>query len=517
MGETRLGARRWAWVLACAALTCGVGLGWSGRLSYHEAFVAQGAREMLTHGDPLVPTIEGRPWLEKPPLPIWLAALSGQLAGGVTEAAARGPSALAGMLLVGGVALLAARRFGATVGLLSGLVQATTFWAVQRARLAEADIVLACLVVGTIAAFDRLREDGSSRAARWGFWIGLGLTALVKGIGFGAALVAATVLAVLVWDRDRTTIRRLIDPIGWVVAAGLALAWPIAVLARHPEALGLWTLHVADRLSARSEHFTGGPWWLYGPALLLLALPWTPLGVLGAGRSLGRAWGTGGSKGDRLLWAWAVAPVALLSLATVKNAHYAIHALPPWSIWAALSLARIGARLQSAGWSPDRLRRSAGLVFGGLALAFVAGFVGLNPRLDRRGVEWAFYESAGRALGAGEPLALLYDDWDRLPYPSPFGPFPHDLAIRLYYLDRPACWRQGVEELAARPPSDGLTPFAVIGRARDLPGLRRLGRVETILQGPRLRARASRVDDRTFALYRIIPSGVEVEVGMIRR
>ena len=70
------------------------------------------------------------------------------------------------------------------------------------------------------------------------------------------------------------------------------------------------------------------------------ARPDPPLDPPGPGRgarSLARAVrrrddpaaGDGAGAGDRLLWAWAVGPIALLSLATVKNAHYIIHALPP--------------------------------------------------------------------------------------------------------------------------------------------------------------------------------------------
>jgi hypothetical protein len=305
------------------------------------------------------------------------------------------------------------------------------------------------------------------------------------------------------------------------VAALLALAWPALVLLRHPSALGLWTFHVAGRLAERPEHFASGPWWQYGPALLGQVLPWTPLALVGAGRSLARALrrrnagtGTGTSAGaaagDRLLWAWAVGPVALLSLATVKNAHYIIHALPPWSIWTALSLVRLGERLRRRGWAPARLRRGVGLGFAGLGLGCGLGFACLGPWLDGRGqgAEWAFYEAAGRRLRPGEPLALLYDDWDRLPYPTPFGPVPHDLAVRLYYLDRPACWRSGVDALAERPPGGAGAlgaSFAVIGRDRDVPALRRLGRVETVARGPVGRARMSKVDDRTFRLFRVTP------------
>lgn len=518
MPEVRLGTAQWAWITGMAALTLGLGLGAGKHLSYHEAFVAQAAREMVAGGSVLVPTISDRPWLEKPPLAVWLVAALGSVTGEVSEGVARAPSALAGMLVALGVAALAAVRFGDAVGLLAGLVQATTLWTLVRGRLAEADMLLACLVTWTVVAFDRLRDEvDGPRPWRWAFFTGLGLTALAKGIGFGAALVAAVVVLVLVWERDRATLRKLGFLKGWGLAGTLALTWPILVMVRHPEVLTLWTLHITDRLAAEPEHFAGGsPWWAYGPALLGQALPWTPLALAGAWRSLRRAVDPPGGT-DRLLWAWAVAPVALLSLATVKNGHYVIYALPPWSIWAALSLARLGSRLRGWGWAPEQVRLVARAGFVILGLACALGFAYVAPRLDRRGVEWAFYEAAGQSLRDDEPLVLLYDDWDRAPYPTPFGPVPHDLAVRLFYFDRPASWRNGVEALADRPPtSSPAESFAVLGRDRDLPGLRRLGRVDTVLEGPRLRSRASRVDDRAFTLYRIQPNPV-VSLGLDSR
>ncbi len=161
MPETQLGFTRLAWVVGLSALTVGMGLGSSGRLTYHEAFVAQGAREMIATGNVLVPTIDGQPWLEKPPLAFWMVAGLGKLAGGVTEFVARVPSALAAMLLTVGVAVFASRRFGRDIGWLAGMIQATTFWLVVRGRLAEADIVLACLVTWMMVAFDRLRTQDS--------------------------------------------------------------------------------------------------------------------------------------------------------------------------------------------------------------------------------------------------------------------------------------------------------------------------------------------------------------------
>src|SRR5262249_12864963 len=87
------GMIRLACLLALSAAVWLPGLGGWERLSYHEAFVAQGAREMLDSGAWANPTIGGRPWLEKPPLPWWLVVAAGRVAGGVDEAVARFPSA----------------------------------------------------------------------------------------------------------------------------------------------------------------------------------------------------------------------------------------------------------------------------------------------------------------------------------------------------------------------------------------------------------------------------------------
>ena len=342
--------------------------------------------------------------------------------------------------------------------------------------------------------------SGVTTSWLWAFFAVLGATALVKGVGFGAVLVGSAVATTLIWDRDRAAIKALWHPKGWALAGFLALTWPVLVAIRLPMAVSLWTLHVTDRLASHPEHFIGGPWWQYGPSSLGQALPWTPLALMGAGPSLLRAFGQRGG-GDRLLWAWAVVPVLVLSAATVKNAHYAIHALPPLSVWAALGLVRVGGRLvKRRGWSPSRVRLGAASLFAGLGLACGLGHLWLGPRFDRRGPEWAWCEAIGRTLEPGLPLVFLYEDWDRKPYPTPFGPVPHDWAVRLYYLGRPASWRQGVDDLAARPPAATPAPYALLARERDVPALRGLGRVETLMKGP-----ADRFD-REFTLLRITPA-----------
>ena len=103
----------------------------------------------------------------------------------------------------------------------------------------------------------------------------------------------------------------------------------------------------------------------------------------------------------------------------------------PWSVWSADGVLVLGNKLLRRGWSRQRLVRLVIATFAGLAIAYGLGFLLISPRLDRRGSEAAFYQEVGRQVAASTPLALLYDDWDRDPYPTPFGPIPHDLALQL--------------------------------------------------------------------------------------
>ena len=351
-----------------SSLVFGLGLGASTRLTYHEAFVAQGAREILTSGRWAYPTIGSLPWLEKPPLPFWLVASLGWYVGEVSPLVARLPSAVAAGGMILGVGVLAARHYGSRVGVLSGLIQATTGWTVLRGRLAEADILLACQLVWTLLFFDLMRVGGYLVQAnqktharlgcwqlwRWGFFWLLGATTLVKGTGFGATLGLSVIMLVLFWDRDRETRDRLLFPAGWLLVTILMLTWPLAMIAEHGfKVVSLWMMHITERVGSRIGHgtFAGESWSEYGLNILAEALPWTPVAVVGMWQSLGRARhgrrdethreASNGPRttqiaGDRLLCAWAIVPLGLVSLASARNAHYAIYALIPWSIWAAL-------------------------------------------------------------------------------------------------------------------------------------------------------------------------------------
>ena len=297
-------------------LSTGPGLESSHGLTYHEAFVAQGAREILASGRWWYPAIGGRPWLEKPPLPFWLVAALGRCTGQVRPIEARLPSSIAALGLVLGVSLLATHRFGPVTGLLAGAIQATTAWAVLRGRLAEADILLACVITWTVVAFDRLRAVPGTRADtggaiqgvyslsfwQWTFFGLLGVLSLIKGIGFGAVLVLSIVLPVVFWDRDSRLTSQLCTPLGWGVVGVLTMAWPLAMIREHGDkAISLWLLHVVDRISTSTTHkvFASESWPEYCLNILGQGLPWTPLAIISMYASGSRVLGPGTSRNAR--------------------------------------------------------------------------------------------------------------------------------------------------------------------------------------------------------------------------
>jgi len=351
-GPRDLSLGHWAVLAAFAIPVLFFNLGGARLLTYHESLQAGAAKVMAGTGEWLIPRLGGEPWLEKPPLPHWLTILSARLAGGFGEAAARAPSALSGLILAFFLAAQTARWFGATAGLLAGFVQASAVYVQNHGRLAEADMLLSVLVATALLAFSRANDPpgaGVRTARPWmvSFWILIGLTHLVKGLFFGAAIALSICLAWVAWRRDGAGLRRLLSPAGILCAAAIGSIWPLLVLPREPAALDLWTHHLLGRATGDDSSYAK-PFWYYLSSWPWQMLPWTPFLVLGAPASLRRAWREPQSP-DRFLWCWAMVPFLLLSLSVGKHHHFLIHALPALSPIAALGLLRAGAWIRASG------------------------------------------------------------------------------------------------------------------------------------------------------------------------
>src|SRR5438552_10805483 len=100
---------------------------------------------MAETGDWVTPRLYGKPWFEKPPLFYWGAAISFKLFG-VSEAAARLPSAVSAFLATLALAWLALRLYGAETARWLLLLLPTTVGMIGFSHAAATDMPFASML-----------------------------------------------------------------------------------------------------------------------------------------------------------------------------------------------------------------------------------------------------------------------------------------------------------------------------------------------------------------------------------
>lgn len=236
-----------------------------------ESRYAQIPREMLQRGDLVVPTLQGEPYLDKPPLFYWLVMLSYRTFG-VHDWAARLVPAVAVHLTILVTYLLGRRTLGDRAAFAAALVLtlAPGFVTVSRLLILDGLLTL-CVAVALFAAFEAVRGDRLC----WSWWLvaawAAGLGVLTKGP------VALLLLIPPLWLHRRLT-NAGCSP-GWrgwaafgAVVLALALPWYVALSARLPGFVGyfFWE-HNVQRFLDQKMHARGV--WFYGPVLWLMMLP----------------------------------------------------------------------------------------------------------------------------------------------------------------------------------------------------------------------------------------------------
>lgn len=357
--EQRLQGRDYGILVVFCLVLFGHALVVGGSLTMHEGVLSQTSRAMYEGGDWIVPRLGQAPWLERPPLPQWITVAIASVIGRCdAEWIVRIGPILTGAATVLITGWLAGACFGRAIGLLSGLILASMYQFARYATLAEADIFLTPIVAGVLALFAHLEfsrsprrladsplglgEEDMSFAGRrpWpvlAFFVLLGLTNLAKGLVFGTAMALIPIAAFMLWNLDVGGVRRYVWLWGGLIGLLIALAWPIAVCRHYPDAVELWSYDLLGRLGG---HYLEEPAWYYLAQLPWILLPWTPLALWGLWLTRGAARGERGSP-ERLLWCWAIFPMAVFSFAQGKHHHYLIHSMAPWAIFTALATVRV--------------------------------------------------------------------------------------------------------------------------------------------------------------------------------
>ncbi|MCX8023296.1 MAG: glycosyltransferase family 39 protein [Syntrophorhabdaceae bacterium] len=184
-----------------------------------EPRVAEIGREMALTGNWFVPMLNGRYFLEEPPLYYASIAFIFKLTGYVSDGLARVPSALYGMAGVFATFLIAYTLFGTKIGLISAFILATSFEYLRVSHWVVVDSALSCFIYFAMWAFLKgyLSND---KGDKWRYYMLLYLFStlafFVKGfIGIGVPAVA--ILVFLIFDRN------LKEVLGMHLFAGILL------------------------------------------------------------------------------------------------------------------------------------------------------------------------------------------------------------------------------------------------------------------------------------------------------
>ena len=372
-----------ALLTACAAIVLLARAGAGPLANYDDAYYAEKAKQMLKTGDWLTPSFAGIERLDNPPLFLWFMAGTFAVLG-VNAFAAVLWSALAGVACVALTHRLARRLGYETFESWAGaLVLLATGYFLKYANHAMFDVFLTALFLLTLLAYRRAWEGERSGWIAVGVLTGLGM--LTKS---ALGLFPLIVIAVHVtWCRR---VRRALETGAWlapVAAVAMLLPWYGYQLATHRDQF--LREHVSWLLLQRGLGTgveSASPWSPLGYVreLVLTYWPWLPAAAYGlwlvvresfapmtiytSASALPREWKP--RDGSRLLFAWVVVVLAVLSAAHEQKLWYAMSVFP--------ALALVSARALATWIAGERLRTR--VVLGGFALAAAAGaFLALTP------------------------------------------------------------------------------------------------------------------------------------------
>ncbi|MEI6633916.1 MAG: glycosyltransferase family 39 protein [Chlamydiota bacterium] len=302
---------------------------------------AEIAREMYASRDWVIPRLNGKPFLEKPPLAHLGAALVFQAAAGPTETWCRLSSAVWGLAGLLTTAWLGTMLLGPGAGLLAAFILATSVEWLYVTRLLLVDVPLAACVISSFAFFwaGYTRSGARKMLGYLGCALAAGGAFMAKGT-VGIAIPLSAIAVFLLLRREYGELVR----IAYSFAAGLAAAalpWVVMIAVRGGRGalrVFLWDNQVLRFFSPGADH--AGPPWFYLAAIFEVLLPWAlllPPALIGLARARNET--EKEKRGRQFLIAIGAVPFALLSIASGKRQLYLLPLMPGLAIaiarWAA--------------------------------------------------------------------------------------------------------------------------------------------------------------------------------------
>ncbi len=327
---------------------CWLGISNHGFWGTDEPRVAEIGREMAITGNWAVPTLNGKPFLEQPPLYYAALAVTFRIFG-VSDKVARFPSALFAM--GGAVALffLATMVLGPRAGFYSAFVMATSFEYFQIGHWALVDSALTCFVITAMALF-MAGYYSLSRKRKLIFYVlfYLSCTFAFYSKGFvGVVIPGLGIIVFLVFERNLKELLRMHLWLGILIFMALVLPWFLA-LWQQGGAEHLRTVLVENHLNRFIKPGILGhaqPFYFYlldfPPGFfpwIILALP-----VLYHSFSCARKLSETSRRGLVFAMCWFFSGFIFLSLASGKRLLYTLPLFAPLSMLTAFFIDRVSA------------------------------------------------------------------------------------------------------------------------------------------------------------------------------
>jgi 4-amino-4-deoxy-L-arabinose transferase-like glycosyltransferase len=283
-----------------------------------EPRVAGTCAEMARTHDYVVPSLNGQPFLEKPPLYYAAGGVAGYLLGVDKDVPYRIVSLIFGVFTILITFLMVSRKDGPLMGIIAAGMLASAWEIFMLSRWIQVDIALVFGVTLAMFAYQRWL-DTSSAVDSIILGLGTGIAFMSKGL-VGPAIIAAAIVTDIIRQRDIKIAWRirpflvlgfiLIAVLPWMIALWDRGGWPflrVAIVVNNlmrftgaPEGAALG--HQNGPLYY-IEHFPGG------------IAPWTLIFIPAFFSSIRKF------KEDRYI-SWFIGPFVLLSLASTKRGIY---------------------------------------------------------------------------------------------------------------------------------------------------------------------------------------------------
>jgi 4-amino-4-deoxy-L-arabinose transferase-like glycosyltransferase len=312
-------------------------LGYASLLDPDEAHYAELTREMLQRGSWLVPLLDGKPFIDKPVLFHWLQALSVAVIG-ETEFAARLPTALAALAVIGTTRWLGAALFDAEIGTWGNVMLATMPATFALSSVAVFDMVFTAFLFGALACL-LVAAKHARRGIEVTGYVLLTLAVMTKGpvalllilLFFGVAAASGRELRArlntLRWVRGLSAVALAASP--WFV--WMAMQFREQFVQGYLVAGNLWYFTQPVVFSSRPISHT-----FYIRVFATAFFPWS---FVAAGRGIdvlrGLRRGVRVAADERLLWIWLLVVLGFFSAARFKLDTYIFPAAPVCCLLAA--------------------------------------------------------------------------------------------------------------------------------------------------------------------------------------